>query len=116
MSKRIMAICPLCGTAHGIIYGKRKLKGKPYYRVGEPILKSDYFADLLSKYDENKPFGVEVEASGRGSFKNWRYISPQEAPQLFESVQKVFYKAIKSWLQKGWLDKKELQKILKKVK
>ena len=116
MGKKIFAICPICGTCHGIVTGKKSLPGKKYIRIGKEEIKENYFEAMLAKYDENKPFGVEMEATGRASFKNWHYISPLEHPALFSSVRKVFYKAIESWLKKGWLDKAKLQNILQRVK
>ena len=114
MGKKTFAICPICGTCHGIVTGKETLPGKKYIRIGKEKIKDNYFERMLAKYDKNKPFGVEMEATGRSSFKKWHYISPLESPLLFSSIQKIFYKAIESWLEKGWLEKEKIQKILTK--
>jgi len=95
----LAALCPICGrsiheqraTARNI-YGA--LEKKPYFETID--------------WDADKPFGVRLATSGRGSFKNWDYIDRDEAPELFEALKKRFLEAIKEWLHKGWLSKEEV--------
>lgn len=94
----IGAFCPVCGHT---IPEKRAIK-QGYV----PIDHVDYFDSI--DWDANKPFGVSFAATGKGSLKDWRHISPEDAPELFQKVRGRFVKAIKEWMDKGWLSKEEI--------
>jgi len=77
--------------------------------------KSTYMGHLRSiDWDERKPFGVIREAGGRGSFRNWEYIDPEEAPELFSEAKKRMLRALSEWLGKGWISEEELLRIIKR--
>jgi len=95
--KMIAAICPCCGKT---IPEKRAIKAG-YVTVD----RVDYFASI--GWVENKPFGVSYSPGGRGSMGT-DYISPEDAPELFEAVKARFLQAIREWLGKGWIKPEEL--------
>lgn len=97
------AFCPCCGR---VIPEKRAIKAG--YVTVDHI---GYFASI--DWDPNKPFGVSYPAtgkdvSGRGPTQNWRYINPEDAPELFEAMKGRFLQALGEWIKKGWIEKEEL--------
>jgi len=102
----LFALCPICGrsipeqrvTARGT-YGA--LEKKPYFETID--------------WDADKPFGVRLATSGKGSFKNWDYIDKDEVPELFEALKKRLLEAIKEWLHKGWLSEEEVAGLMKSL-
>lgn len=99
VAERIMAaICPLCGKS---IPTKRAIK------IGYVTVdRIDYFDSI--NWDPNKPFGVSYSAAGRGSLRDWNYISPEEAPELFEAVKSRLIQAVREWVNKGWLSQEDI--------
>lgn len=94
----VAALCPLCGRS---IPENRALK------VGSTTVgKVGYFDSI--DWDPSKPFGVSFSAAGRGSLSDWEYISPEQAPELFEAMKKRFLEAIREWENKGWLKREEI--------
>jgi len=93
------ALCPLCG------------KGIPERRVtqrqGSMVIETQPYFEAI-QWDGNKPFGIALAAGGRGSFKNWEYIDPEDAPELFKALKARFIQAAKEWLAKGWLEKDDI--------
>ena len=104
------AICPVCGLAHCEIRYTGGIKIKGYGRMGAK--KTDFWERLNKEYDFNKPFGVKI-STGKAGWKNWRYIKHQDNFKLFSLVKSIFLKAIESWLKRKWINKKEIEKILK---
>ena len=96
--RMVSAICPLCGRT---IPEKRAIK-MGYVTVD----KVGYFEGI--EWDPEKPFGVVYEAGGRGSLRNWQYISPEDAPELFEALKARFIQALREWINKGWLTEEDL--------
>lgn len=95
------AFCPVCGRT---VPQNRALK------VGGVVVgKVGYFESI--DWDPNKPFGVAKEASGRGSLANFRYINPDEAPELFEVLKARLIQALKEWINKGWLSPDEISQF-----
>lgn len=105
------AICPMCGLAHSEIRYIGGIKIKGYGRMGGKEVK--FWEKLDKEYDSNKSFGVRIGV-GKAGWKNWKYINPEDNLKLFNLVKSIFLKAIESWLKKGWIAKKEIEKILKK--
>jgi len=93
----LAALCPVCGRT----VKDRALK-IGYVTVG----KVGYFDSI--DWDADKPFGVAYQATGRGSFQNWRHINPDEAPELFEALKARFIQALREWEAKGWLAKEDI--------
>lgn len=94
----IIAFCPVCG--HSIPEKRAKKIG--YVTVD----RVPYFESI--NWDANKPFGVSYSAAGRGSLRDWQYITPEEAGELFEAMKARFIQAIEEWIKKGWLEKGEI--------
>ena len=93
----ISALCPVCG---------RSVPEKRAIKVGYVTVdRVPYFASI--DWDENKPFGVAFSAGGRGSLRDWHYISPDDAPELFEAVKARLIQAVKEWIKKGWISPEE---------
>lgn len=93
------AICPICGRS---VPENRALK------VGTVTVgKVGYFDSI--DWEPDKPFGVAYQASGRGSFNNWRHIDPSQAPELFEALKGRFIDSIREWLAKGWIKRGEIE-------
>lgn len=94
----LAALCPICG---------RTVPEDRAVKVGNiTVGKVGYFESI--DWDEAKQFGVAYQASGRGSFTNWRHINPQEAPELFEAMKARFLQAIREWLKKGWITEEDI--------
>jgi len=98
----IAALCPVCG---------RSIPEKRAIRIGYTTVDHiGYFASI--DWDENKAFGICYAAAGRGSLKDWEYISPEEAPELFEAVKARLIQAVGEWITKQWVNKEELRQLL----
>jgi len=93
----LAALCPCCG---------RTIKDRAVKISGVTVGKVGYFDSI--DWEEDKPFGVAYQASGRGSFTNWRHINPEEAPELFEALKARFIQAVREWVRKGWLSHDEI--------
>lgn len=93
------AFCPVCG--HTIPENRAiKIGHVTVDRVG-------YFGSI--DWDPNKPFGASFAArGGRGPFREWHYISPEEAPELFKAVKGRLIDAVREWVEKGWINEEEL--------
>lgn len=97
--KILRAFCPVCGKSISdrrttLRQGAITLETRPYFESIE--------------WDENKPFGTAILAAGRGSFTQWEYINPGDAPELFEAVRARLIQAVREWVNKGWLEREEL--------
>jgi len=62
-------------------------------------------------WDSGKPFGVASAITGRGSFKDWRYITPEEAPDLFADLKARLLTAVAEWRAKGWIAPAEVEAL-----
>lgn len=93
------AICPVCGRS---IPERRVTR----WLSSVAVETQPYFDSI--EWDENKPFGVALSAAGRGSLRDWNYITPEEAPELFEAVKARLIQAVKEWVAKGWIAKEEI--------
>jgi hypothetical protein len=56
-----------------------------------------------------------LSAAGKGSLRDWEYINPQDAPELFEALKARFKDAIKEWLEKGLLEPSDIRATIKKT-
>ena len=95
------ALCPVCG---------RTISEFRALRVGYVTIGKVRYFDSID-WDPNKAFGVKYQAGGRGSFQEIEQIQPEHAPELFHAVKTRLLQALKEWVQKGWIDKKELDDI-----
>jgi len=98
----LQAFCPVCGK----MVVDRAVKVK--YITLETV---PYFKSI--DWDPDKPFGVAKTLAGRGSFKDWRYITPEEAPELFEGMKGRLLEAVREWLAKGWVTIEEVRGLAK---
>jgi len=95
-------LCPLCG---------RSTPEKRAIKIGYiTVDRVDYFGSI--EWDPNKAFGFVREAKGRGSFADFEYIGPEEAPELFEAVKARFIQALEEWVNKKWISREELERLL----
>lgn len=102
------AICPICGTSHGITVTET-VPGKKYIK-----LKRGNYWERTKDFDPDKPFGVIQETFGRGTFKLIGYFSPEEDQDgFFPLVKARLLQATKEWLAKGWITKDEVEEIIK---
>lgn len=107
MSEYRQALCPVCGTAHGVEV-TLTVAGKPYIK-----LRRRNYWERVKDYDPNKPFGVIQETSGRGSFKLVGYFSPEEDEDgFFPLVKGRMLQALKEWVDKGWIAREEVNEVL----
>jgi hypothetical protein len=58
---------------------------------------------------------LRLSAAGKGSLKDWQYINPEDAPELFEALKGRFRHAIKEWIERGWLLPSDIQATIKKT-
>lgn len=104
MKQYRQALCPVCGTAHGIEVTDR-VPGKPYI-----VLERRNYWERTKDFDPDKPFGVIQETIGRGSFRVLGYFSPEEdVDGFFPLVKARLLAATKEWLDKGWISREELE-------
>lgn len=97
----LQALCPVCG---------KTIVDRAVKFGGVTVGRTPYFETI--DFDPNKPFGVAMATAGRGSFANWRYIQPEEAPELFSQVRNRLLQAIKEYLDKGWLTSEDIRNLL----
>lgn len=96
------AHCPLCG---------RNIPQNRAIKIGYVTVdRVGYFGSI--DWDPDKPFGVSFAAGGKGAFKDWRPIDPEDAPEFFEALKGRFIDALKEWLAKGWLTREEVESTL----
>lgn len=107
MSLYRQAICPVCGTSHGVEVTET-VRGKPYIK-----LKRRNYWERVKDYDPDKPFGVIQETTGRGSFKLVGHFSPEEDEDgFFPLVKGRLLQALKEWVDKRWIARGEVDEIL----
>jgi len=107
MSEYRQALCPVCGTAHGVEV-TQTVRGKPYIK-----LKRRNYWERVKDYDPDKPFGVIQETTGRGSFKLLGYFSPAEdVDNFFPLIKARLLQAVKEWHNKHWITTEEIQSLL----
>jgi hypothetical protein len=96
----LQAFCPVCG---------RMVMDR---QVGDPLSPRtvDYFDSI--EWDPDKPFGVAKSLAGYSSLRDWRYITPEEAPELFAGMRARFLQALREWLDKGWISREEIKGVL----
>lgn len=101
----IKAICPVCGSS---IPEKRAIK------IGYVTVDRINFFESV-EWDENKPFGVRFFATGKAGFKEWEYISPEEAPEFFQALKARFLQALREWvIDKKWITQEEIKRSLRR--
>lgn len=107
MSLYRQAICPLCGTSHGIEVTET-VPGKKYIK-----LRRRNYWERVKDFDPDKPFGVIQETTGRGSFKLVGYFSPEEdVDNFFPLIKARLLQAMKEWVSKGWIAREEVDEAL----
>jgi len=95
----VACLCPICG---------RSIPKDRAVKVGHiTVEKRPYFESI--DWDPEKPFGIAYPAGGRGSYKDWQPIGPEEDPELFAAVKGRFLQAIQEWKQKGWIADEDLE-------
>jgi len=93
------AFCPVCGKS----ISERRVT----LREGTvPLETQPYFESI--EWNKDNPFGTTVLAAGRGSFTQWEYINPEDAPELFEAVKARLIQAVREWIDRGWLEKEDI--------
>jgi len=108
MSLYRQALCPVCGTAHGIEVTET-VPGKKYIKLARRN-----FWERTKDFDPDKPFGVIQKATGRGSFRMVGYFGPEEDVNgFFPLIQQRLLNAVKEWVAKGWLTKEQIEGVLK---
>jgi len=100
--EQILWFCPVCGMAHGARATKK---------VAYIIMEKKPYLETID-FDPNKPFGVVLEALGRGKGKRIvRYLAPEEAAEDFARVKQRLLVCIQEWLDKAWLNKTDLEAL-----
>lgn len=101
------ALCPVCGTAHGMEVTET-IPGKPYMVVS----RRNYW-ERTKEFDPDKPFGVIQETLGRGTFKLVGRFNPEEdVDGFFPLVKDRLLQSVREWLAKGWLSDDDIQSLL----
>ncbi len=97
----VSAVCSLCG---------RTIPQFRAIKIGSITVDHvNYFGSI--DWDANKPFGISYLPAGGGSFKDWRPINPEDAPELFEAVKKRFLDALREWtVDKKWITREEVER------
>ena len=97
-----MAFCPLCGEC----------KGMEKVRTGSYVTGHKNWWERTKDFDPQKPFGVIVSSSGRGTFEFVGYFSPEEDTDgFFPLIKARLIQALKEWRDKGWISEGEIRDI-----
>lgn len=99
----ISAFCPVCART---VPERRATKRAS---IGT-IETKPYFESI--DWQPDQPFGLRHSATGKASFRNWSYINPEDAPELFDAIKARFLEAAKEWLVKGWITEGEVLAVL----
>lgn len=100
--KVVSALCPICGRA---VPENRAIK---FGHV--TVDRVSYFGSI--DWDPEKPFGVSYTPAGRGSFREWQHIDPEDAPELFKAMKARFLDALGEWITKGWISVDEVVAVI----
>ena len=106
MSEWRVPFCPMCGLSVGV--KNITIKGKPWIKVDEENLweKAQHFTG-------DKPFGVIKSSEGRGTMKMMGYYGIEEDIEGYYPLMKNrLLHVIEEWIDKGWLSKEEVQKMI----
>lgn len=101
------AFCPLCGRTMGMknIYIE---PSKPWTKTGE-----ENRWETTQEFTGEKPFGVIKSSEGRGTMKFERYYDIDEDTEgFFRFMKQRLLSVIKEWIEKGWLNKKDIEDII----
>lgn len=93
--------CPMCGRVAGQKVIRRA--DSTYIKVGS----SNFWLSTL-KFDPDKPFGVIMESTGRGTLHKVGTFDPQDDKEYFPLVKKRLLAVIKEWTKKGWVSQTEV--------
>lgn len=92
--------CPMCGR----VAGQKAIRREgSYIKVG-----SSNFWLGPQTFDPDKPFGVIMESTGRGSLHKVGTFDPWEDQVYFPLVKKRLLAVIKEWTKKGWISQTEV--------
>jgi hypothetical protein len=100
----VSAFCLVCGHSIPANRVTERIKGQSTETV-------PYFDSIT--FDPKQPFGMVRTATGKNSFSDWHYINPKDAPDLFQAMKNRFLTALGEWVDKGWITKGEVERMLK---
>lgn len=101
------SFCWQCGRTMGMKNEYQDPK-KPWTKIGE----KNRWAETAD-FTGDKPFGVIKSSTGRGTMAFIRYYGIEEdAEGYFPFMKARLLKVIEECLEKGWLTRKDLDKIL----
>lgn len=95
------ALCPMCGRAAG--QSVVRLEGSTYKKLGH----KNFWA-FTAEFDPDKPFGVVMESTGRGTLHKVGTFQPEEDQEYFPLVKRRLLHVIKEWVAKGWIEQSEV--------
>lgn len=93
--------CPMCGRSAG-----RQVILKPgsTYRKQAVV---NFWESTLA-FDPDKPFGITMETTGRGSLHKVGTFQPDEDQEYFPLVKARLLNVIKEWVAKGWANESDV--------
>ncbi len=98
--------CPMCGVVHS-----NRVIRDPARK--NQIVSRVKFWEGRSGGDAEHKYGVIQESQGRGTLRVIREFSPNEDPSgSFFFVKDRMLAAVKEWVEKGWIDKGEVEGML----
>ena len=101
------ALCPMCGTSHGMV--NITIRGKPWIKVGQ-----ENYWEKTKDFDPEKSFGVIKASEGRGTMRLVRYYGINEDKEGYFNFMKArLLNIMKEWLAKGWITKEEIKEAMK---
>ena len=92
MAEIRQALCPVCGRSAALTD-----------RYGTPRW-------LVPERRQERPFGYRFSPGER--FRDRRPLEPGDDPELFGAVRSALLAAVQEWLERGWLEREELERIL----
>jgi hypothetical protein len=93
--------CPMCGRAGG-----HQVVLKPGSTWRKKGVKN--FWAGTAEFDPNKPFGVIIETTGRGTLRKVGTFGPEEDTEYFPFVKFRLLNVIKEWVAKGWVSQSDV--------
>lgn len=93
--------CPMCGRAGGRQVVLKK--GSTWRKKGTV----NFWAGTAN-FNPNKPFGVILETTGRGTLQKVGTFTPEEDTEYFPFIKFRLLNVIKEWVEKGWVSESEI--------
>ncbi len=106
-------ICPVCGRSiheyHHFVKSSKVLNKT--YRIRDDV--AIHYLDYLdSIYDMDRDYFAIERDTGKSGFGNITNLGPEDWEEGFVNIKKAMFRAMKYYINKGWITKEELDTII----